>query len=144
MPGRRTRMPFMDRRRALLLLVALALFLGPVVGATIVPDPTWIAGVYDNGDGDEVAILLDNPLGHVQRRRRRSLSTGLGAVGDRRGMGADRDQGGTAAASLAAPRADAEAAPSRDAAALSGNQLNKEGKRGTLLGCPFPKRAPSQ
>jgi len=58
-------MPFMDRRRALLLLVALALFLGPVVGATIVPDPTWIAGVYDNGDGDEVAILLDNTPGIV-------------------------------------------------------------------------------
>jgi hypothetical protein len=50
----------MDRRRALLLLVALALVLGPVVGATIVPDPTWIAGVYDSGDGDEAAILLDN------------------------------------------------------------------------------------
>ena len=55
----------MDRRRALLLLVALALFLGPVVGATIVPDPTWIAGVYDGGDGDEVAILLDNTPGIV-------------------------------------------------------------------------------
>jgi len=55
----------MDRRRALLLLVALALFVGPVVGATIVPDPTWIAGVYDGGDGDEVAILLDNTPGIV-------------------------------------------------------------------------------
>jgi hypothetical protein len=50
----------MDRRGALLLLVALALFLGPIAGATIVPDPTWIAGVYDDGDGDEVAILWDH------------------------------------------------------------------------------------
>jgi hypothetical protein len=58
-------MPFMDCRRALLLLIALALFLGPIAGATIVPDPTWIAGVYDGGDGDEVAILLDNTPGIV-------------------------------------------------------------------------------
>src|ERR1051326_7618709 len=53
-------MPPMDRRRALLWLLALALFLGPIGSATIVPDPTWIAGVYDNGDGDEVAILWEH------------------------------------------------------------------------------------
>jgi len=50
----------MDRRRALLWLLLLTLLLGPIVSATIVPDPTWIAGVYDNGDGDEVAILWDH------------------------------------------------------------------------------------
>jgi hypothetical protein len=55
----------MDRRRAVLRLLLLALLLGPVAGATIVPDPTWIAGVYDDGDGDEVAILLDNTPGIV-------------------------------------------------------------------------------
>jgi len=50
----------MDRRRALLWVVLLGLFLGPIASATIVPDPTWIAGVYDGGDGDEVAILWDH------------------------------------------------------------------------------------
>ena len=55
----------MDRRRALLWLLALALFLGPIGTATIVPDPTWIAGVYDNGDGDEVAILWEHTPGIV-------------------------------------------------------------------------------
>jgi hypothetical protein len=53
-------MPGMDRRRALLWLLLVALLLGPIAGATIVPDPTWIAGVYDDGDGDEVAILWDH------------------------------------------------------------------------------------
>lgn len=50
----------MDRHRAVLWLVLVALLLGPVASATIVPDPTWIAGVYDGGDGDEVAILWDH------------------------------------------------------------------------------------
>jgi hypothetical protein len=50
----------MDRRRAILWLIVVALLLGPVASATIVPDPTWIAGVYDGGDGDEVAILWDH------------------------------------------------------------------------------------
>ena len=55
----------MDCRRALLWLLFAALLVGPVAGATIVPDPTWIAGVYDDGDGDAVAILLDNTPGIV-------------------------------------------------------------------------------
>jgi hypothetical protein len=55
----------MDRRRALLWLLLAALLIGPVAGATIVPDPTWIAGVYDDDDGDAVAILLDNTPGIV-------------------------------------------------------------------------------
>jgi hypothetical protein len=50
----------MDRRRALLWLLLLTVVLGPIASATIVPDPTWIAGVYDNGDGDEVAILWEH------------------------------------------------------------------------------------
>jgi hypothetical protein len=37
-----------------LLLVALA----PIVVAANVPDPTWIAGVYDGADGDEMLALL--------------------------------------------------------------------------------------
>ena len=55
----------MDRRRALLWLLLAALLIGPIAGATIVPDPTWIAGVYDDEDGDAVAILLDNTPGVV-------------------------------------------------------------------------------
>ena len=47
----------MDRRGPLLLLV-LALFLAPIVASAIVPDPTWIAGVYDDSDCDAVAILV--------------------------------------------------------------------------------------
>ena len=50
----------MDGRRGLLWVLLLTLLIGPIVSATIVPDPTWIAGVYDNGDGDEMAILWDH------------------------------------------------------------------------------------
>jgi len=45
-------------RRTLLLVLALVLFVAPAVSATMVPDPTWIGGMYDGGDGDEVAILM--------------------------------------------------------------------------------------
>jgi len=58
-------MPGMDCRPALLWLLLVALLIGPIAGATIVPDPTWIAGLYDDGDGDAVAILLDNTPGIV-------------------------------------------------------------------------------
>ena len=44
--------------RGLLLTLVLALFVAPIAGAAMVPDPTWIGGVYDGGDGDEVAILV--------------------------------------------------------------------------------------
>ena len=49
----------MDGRRGLLCFLLLTLLIGPIVSATIVPDPTWIAGVYDGNDGDEVAILWE-------------------------------------------------------------------------------------
>jgi len=58
-------MSLMDRRRALLYFLLLTLLLGPIASATIVPDPTWIAGVYDAGDGDEVAILWEHTPGIV-------------------------------------------------------------------------------
>src|SRR5262249_45151057 len=32
--------------------------LAPMVAAIIVPDPTWIGGLYDGGDGDEAATLV--------------------------------------------------------------------------------------
>jgi hypothetical protein len=44
--------------RGLLLALVVALFLAPIAGAAMVPDPTWIGGVYDGADGDEVAILV--------------------------------------------------------------------------------------
>lgn len=45
-------------RRAILMVLLVALFLAPIVGASLLPDPTWIGGVYDDGDGDAVAILV--------------------------------------------------------------------------------------
>jgi hypothetical protein len=45
-------------RPGLLLALVVALFVAPIAGAAMVPDPTWIGGVYDGGDGDEVAILV--------------------------------------------------------------------------------------
>ena len=29
-----------------------------MVAAVVVPDPTWIGGLYDGGDGDEAATLV--------------------------------------------------------------------------------------
>ena len=55
----------MDRRRALLWLLLVTLLVGPIASATIVPDPTWIGGLYDGGDGDEVAILWEHTPGVV-------------------------------------------------------------------------------
>ena len=43
----------------MLVLVLLALMLGaPVVAAANIPDPTWIPGLYDGGDGDEALLLV--------------------------------------------------------------------------------------
>jgi hypothetical protein len=40
---------------ALLLVVAVG---GPLVAAASLPDPTWIAGMYDDGDNDSVLALV--------------------------------------------------------------------------------------
>jgi len=40
---------------AALVLVAL---LAPVLAAANVPDPTWIPGMYDGGDADEILALV--------------------------------------------------------------------------------------
>jgi hypothetical protein len=56
-PDYDTAMRWCDRR-LILLALGVALFVAPAIGATIVPDPTWIGGMYDGGDGDEVAILM--------------------------------------------------------------------------------------
>ena len=39
----------------LLLFVAVG---GPLVAAASLPDPTWIAGMYDDGDSDSVLALV--------------------------------------------------------------------------------------
>ena len=51
--GRVRRLP-----RPLVFLALLFIVWAPLVAATIVPDPTWIAGLYDAADGDEIAIVL--------------------------------------------------------------------------------------
>jgi hypothetical protein len=43
-------------RLGALLLVAVSLA-APVIAAANVPDPTWIAGLYDGGDADEALAL---------------------------------------------------------------------------------------
>jgi hypothetical protein len=55
----------MNGRRNLLWFLLLTLLIGPIASATIVPDPTWIGGLYDGGDGDEVAILWEHTPGIV-------------------------------------------------------------------------------
>ena len=46
------------QRRLVALLLALAAVVAPMVAALVVPDPTWIGGLYDGGDGDEAATLV--------------------------------------------------------------------------------------
>jgi hypothetical protein len=49
----------MPARRGLVALVlSLAAFVAPMVAAVVVPDPTWIGGLYDGGDGDEAVALV--------------------------------------------------------------------------------------
>jgi hypothetical protein len=42
----------------IVLLLVLLVGLAPIVAAANVPDPTWIAGVYDGADGDEMLALV--------------------------------------------------------------------------------------
>jgi hypothetical protein len=42
------------------IVVLLAALGAPLVAAVNVPDPTWVAGLYDGADGDEAVIALDN------------------------------------------------------------------------------------
>jgi hypothetical protein len=48
----------LTRPRLIALLLVLVGVLAPMVAAIIVPDPTWIGGLYDGGDGDEAATLV--------------------------------------------------------------------------------------
>jgi hypothetical protein len=44
--------------RVVAVLALLFVVWTPLVAASIVPDPTWIAGLYDAADGDEIAIAI--------------------------------------------------------------------------------------
>jgi hypothetical protein len=46
----------------LLLLIAAWVLLRPLAAASP-PDPTWIAGLYDDGDFDNVVILIGSLVG---------------------------------------------------------------------------------
>jgi hypothetical protein len=39
-------------------LLVLASVFGPLAAAVAVPDPTWIGGVYDGGDSDDLVLLV--------------------------------------------------------------------------------------
>ena len=45
-------------RRFVAATLVLVAVLAPVLAAANVPDPTWIAGMYDGGDADEVLALV--------------------------------------------------------------------------------------
>jgi hypothetical protein len=45
-------------KRLLAAVVALVALLAPVLAAANVPDPTWIPGMYDGGDADEILALV--------------------------------------------------------------------------------------
>ncbi len=43
---------------ALVVFLAVVTFSGPITAAIFVPDPSWIAGFWDGGDGDEAVSLV--------------------------------------------------------------------------------------
>ena len=47
--------------RFLAILVLLVVLCAPIIAAANIPDPTWIPGLYDSGDGDEaLSLVWDN------------------------------------------------------------------------------------
>jgi hypothetical protein len=44
--------------RGLAALLLLVVLLAPMLAAANVPDPTWIGGLYDGDDGDEILALV--------------------------------------------------------------------------------------
>lgn len=49
----------------LLLLLVLAMAGLPPLAHAIAPDPSWIAGIYDNADGDDVVALVTAASGDL-------------------------------------------------------------------------------
>ena len=52
-------------RLVALALIVVVLGLAPVAHATP-PDPSWIPGLYDNADFDDVILLITSKLGAIQ------------------------------------------------------------------------------
>jgi hypothetical protein len=52
-------------RLVALSLIAAGLALGPVAYASP-PDPSWIGGLYDNADFDDVVLFITGNLGAIQ------------------------------------------------------------------------------
>ena len=62
----------MDRsvKTSRLFVLAVLVLLGPVIGITALAyaspmDPSWIHGIYDAADGDEIILLLTSEAGGV-------------------------------------------------------------------------------
>lgn len=55
----------MKRSRTLLLAWLVVLIAAPVAAAVLVPDPSWVGGVYDGGDADAVVQLVWDLAGGV-------------------------------------------------------------------------------
>jgi len=53
------------RSRTLLLAWLVVLIAAPVAAAVLVPDPSWVSGVYDGGDTDAVVQLVWDMAGGV-------------------------------------------------------------------------------
>ena len=51
--------------RAWLVLLILVLGLLPTLGFASPPDPTWIPGIYDDADYDDVVVLVTSSSGDV-------------------------------------------------------------------------------
>src|SRR5499425_1655728 len=69
-PRQQTPLPEPSRSiwRALftLLPIALALILLPAIAFASPPDPSWIAGIYDGADGDDiVSLVYDTAAAHA-------------------------------------------------------------------------------
>jgi hypothetical protein len=53
----------MSRTRAVVLLVVLGLVALPALAHASPPDPTWISGLYDGGDCDDVVVAATSTPG---------------------------------------------------------------------------------
>jgi len=53
----------MPLRRSVLLVVASAMFLLGVLAYASPPDPDWISGLWDNGDYDDIILLVTSGVG---------------------------------------------------------------------------------
>lgn len=51
--------------RPLLLVWLVVLIAAPIAAAVLVPDPSWVGGVYDSGDSDAVVQLLWDLAGGI-------------------------------------------------------------------------------